>query len=109
MTRNDDSIQRDKRTGVKTYRLRGEVVNAETFYATAIAQGIANVFVILLAAKGLGISKRRAWALVAAANAWRAMADMRVDIADEPQQPVLRGVSADEIARRLRNSPGRFN
>lgn len=76
-------MQRDPRTGKWTYRLKGEVVNAETFWATALTSTMTYVFVILLAAKGLGISKRRAWALVAAANAWRAMPDMRVDIADE--------------------------
>jgi hypothetical protein len=71
---------RDPKTGRYVYRLKGEVVNAETFWATALASTITNVLVILLAAKGLGISKRRAWALVAAANAWRAMNDLRVDV-----------------------------
>jgi hypothetical protein len=76
---------RDPKTGRYVYRLKGEVVNAETFWATALASTITNVFVILLAAKGLGISKRRAWALVAAANAWRAMNDLRVDVASTPK------------------------
>lgn len=89
MTRTDSSMLRDPKTRKVTYRLKGEVVPKETFYATMLVQAITNVFVILLAAKGLGISKRRAWALVAAANTWRAMNDMRVDIGPEPETRVF--------------------
>ena len=86
MTRKDSSITRNPRNGHTVYRLNGEVVNKETFIASAIAQTITNVVVILLAAKALGISKRRAWALVAAANAWRAMDGMRVDVSPAPDR-----------------------
>ena len=88
MARNDSGMLRDPKTGKVTYRIKGEVVNKETFWATFIGQSLVNIAVILLAAKGLGISKRRAWALVAAANAWRAMDDMRVDVASESEKPL---------------------